>query len=99
MRKVKSLKNDRYEIILFERSSKPFVYLRDKEENSESLGLANISFEEVEKLWERQENSDCCLPCELLLHLDPKVVRAGNVVAELGLAVEFLEKTKKELGV
>jgi len=91
------LSNDRYLLYYFEMSGKSLILLIDKVEKTESLGVCSLSEEEVKEMWEKQ--ASYCLPCELLLHLDPKVVKAENCVAELGISLETLEKVKKELEV
>jgi hypothetical protein len=80
-------------------NGKPLILLIDKAEKTESLGICSLSEKEVKEMWKKQGDSSYCLPCELLLYLDPKVIKAENCVAELGISLETLEKVKKELEV
>ncbi len=99
LRVTLKLSNDRYLLYHFEMSGKSLVLLIDKLEKTESLGVCSLNEEEIKEMWERQKNSSYCLPCELLLHLDPKVVKAENCVAELGISLKTLERVKSQLEV
>jgi len=93
----KRLRDDRYLVAEVELEGKRLVYLADFKEGTESLGVVRGNLD-VEALWNRcKEEPNLCFPCELLLNLDPKVVSAGNSVAELGIPLETLSRVRKFL--
>ena len=97
MRVLTKLEDSRYLLIKAELEGTNFVYLKDKVQKTESLGIPERELD-LTKLWERhRREEDFCLPCELLLLLKQKVVTAENSIAELGLTIERLEEFKKRL--
>lgn len=97
MKLKKRLKDNRYLIAEIEFTGERLIYLRDFKENTESLGVADKDLD-VEDLWKKHEkDSNYCLPCELLLFLEPKVISAEKSVAELGISLETLEKVREFL--
>ena len=94
MRVKKRLNDDRYLLAEIEFEGRRLIYLRDRLQETESLGFLSGDLD-VEELWkDHLTRSDFCLPCELLLHLDPKVIYSKESVAELGLTLEFLKKVR-----
>ena len=94
MKVVKRLEDDRYLLVEAILDGKTFIYLKDKVQKTESLGISEEKLS-LEEMWKRHKsNSDYCLPCELLLLLNVKVITAKNSVAELGLSLEKLKEFK-----
>jgi len=96
---LKRLKDSRYILIVARWEGRLFLYLKDRKEGTESLGLiGEKELPEVEELWKKYlRDRNFCLPCELLLLPELKVLRGGNSVAEIGLTLERLERFKKEV--
>ena len=87
--------DERYLLISVFWDSTQFIYLRDKVQKTESLGIPSKSLD-VEFFWRRHiENKDYCLPCELLLYFEKKVMIAENSVLEWGITLERLEKFRE----
>ncbi len=95
MKVLKEFKDGRFRLILFNWEGKEFLYLEDKEQGSESLCLVEGEVP-LKELWEEYlKDKSFCLPCQLLLYFDKKVLKYGNSVAELGLTVDRLERLKE----
>jgi len=91
------LQDGRYKLLVFEWKGDKFLYLKDKEQGSESLCLFEREVP-LEELWEKHlEEKNFCLPCQLLPYFDKKVLKWGSSIAELGLTLERLEKFKEVL--
>ncbi len=97
MKVLKEFRDSRYTLIEAEWEGKRFIYLKDKEQRTESLGIAKEELP-LNRMWEEHlQNSEYCLPCELLLQLEQKVLKGENAVAELGITLERLEKFRELL--
>ena len=97
MKVIRKLEDDRYLLIEAVVEDRTFVYLKDKKQKTESLGIPEEKVD-LEEMWRRHVTVvDFCLPCELLLLLKQKVITAENSVAELGLTLERLQEFKKIL--
>ncbi|TCK03338.1 hypothetical protein [Phorcysia thermohydrogeniphila] len=94
MKVLRKLEDDRYLIVEAEVDNRIFIYLKDKQQKTESLGIPEKRVD-LDKMWEKHRTEkDFCLPCELLLLLEQKVITAENSVAELGLTLERLQEFK-----
>ena len=97
MKVLKKFKDGRYTLIKAEWEGKRFIYLKDEEQKTESLGTTEEELP-LNEMWEKHlQNSEYCLPCELLLRLEQKVLKGENTVAELGITLERLEKFRELL--
>ena len=97
MKVLKRWEDQRYVIVEAESNGTTFIYLKDKHQKTESLGIPEGKVN-VKELWEKHlSEEEFCLPCELLLRFKHKVVTAENSVAELGLTLEKLKEFKKIL--
>ncbi len=97
MKVLRKFRDGRYTLIEAEWEGKRFIYLKDEEQRTESLGIAKGELP-LNEMWEKHlQNSEYCLPCELLLKLEQKVLKGENAVAELGITLERLEKFRELL--
>ena len=97
MRVIKLFRDSRYTLIEAEWEETRFIYLKDNEQKTESLGVAQRELP-LKEMWEKhQREENYCLPCELLLHLEHKVLKGENSIAEMGLTAERLERFKELL--
>jgi hypothetical protein len=94
---IRKLEDDRYLLIEAVVEDRIFIYLRDKKQKTESLGIPEGKVD-LKEMWKKHTTDvDFCLPCELLLLLKQKVITAENSIAELGLTFERLQEFKKIL--
>ena len=92
MKVLKKFRDGRYTLIEAEWKGNRFIYLKDEEQRTESLGIAKGELP-LNRMWKKHtQNGEYCLPCELLLKLEQKVLKGENAVAELGITLERLEK-------
>ncbi|WP_456342349.1 hypothetical protein [Thermovibrio sp.] len=100
MKVLRRLESSRYTVVVARWEGELFLYLKDRKEETESLGvIKEKELKRVDELWERHlKEDDFCLPCELLLIPELKVLKGENAVAEIGLTLERLEKFKEEVG-
>ncbi len=97
MKVIKRFTDRRYTLIEAEWEGKRFIYLKDREQKTESLGVVEGELP-LSEMWEKHlKDREYCLPCELLLQIDRKVLKAEKSVAEIGLTLERLEKFKELL--
>ena len=97
MKVLRKFRDSRYTLIEAEWKGKRFIYLKDREQRTESLGATQKELP-LNQMWEKHlQNGEYCLPCELLLHLEQKVLKGENAVAELGITLERLEKFRELL--
>ena len=94
---LRKLRDERYTLIEALWEGERFIYLCDREQRTESFGIVEGELPLLD-IWKRhREDENYCLPCELLLHVEKKVLRGENSVAEIGLTLERLERFKKLL--
>ncbi len=98
------LEDENYLLCEVEENGVRFIYLRDMKQGTESLGVPGENVD-VKALWRAYGEEGICLPCELLLKLEQKVLVGENSVAELGLTLErlkafrrFLDEEKGKVG-
>lgn len=97
MRLKEKLSDDRYTLSELEYGETKLIYLEDKLQKTESLGIPTEKID-LREFWEKHvKDKNYCLPCELLLILDPKVISAENCSTELGLTLELLERVRNFL--
>lgn len=94
--KLKSkFEDERYLLISGIWDGDNFIYLLDKAQDTESLGIPSEPLD-LETFWNKHErNKNYCLPCELLLYFEKRVMVAENSTLEWGLTVERLQKFKQ----
>jgi hypothetical protein len=87
--------DERYLLISASWDGNQFIYLKDKVQKTESLGIPSKPLD-VETFWKKhKEGRDYCLPCELLLYFEKKVMVAENSVVEWGITLERLKKFRE----
>lgn len=95
MRVIRTFRDSRYTLIESEWNGSRFIYLKDNLQGTESLGVSKGELP-LNQMWERHlQDANYCLPCELLLCLEQKVLKGENSVAELGLTFERLKEFKE----
>ena len=87
--------DERYLLISVFWDDSQFIYLKDKLQKTESLGIPSKPLD-IEVFWKKhKELEDYCLPCELLLYFEKKVIVAKNSVVEWGITIERLQRFRK----
>ena len=95
MKVTKTFRDSRYTLIEVEWNGTRFIYLKDNLQRTESLGISEKELP-LNQMWKKHlEDTNYCLPCELLLCLEQKVLKGENSVAELGLTLERLNEFKE----
>jgi len=92
---TKTFRDSKYTLIEAEWNGTRFIYLKDDLQKTESLGISEKELP-LDQMWKKHlEDTDYCLPCELLLRLEQKVLKGENSIAELGLTLERLNEFKE----
>gem|GEM_PF-1048625 len=99
MKVVREFRDSSYRVVEAEWEGNRFLYLEDFKEGTQSLCLLEKEVP-LDFLWEKhKEDENFCLPCELLLFFERKVLKWRNSTAEMGLTLERLENFRKLLEV
>ncbi len=97
MRVLRKFEDSRYTLVETLWKETRFIYLKDREQKTETLGTVEEELP-LGEMWKKHtEINNYCLPCELLLYLKHKVLKAENSTAELGLTLEKLEEFRKTI--
>lgn len=97
MKVLRKFEDSRYTLVEAVWKGSRFIYLKDRKQKTESLGTVEKE-PPLGKMWKKHlEVNNYCIPCELLLYLKHKVLKAENSIAELGLTLEKLKEFSKTL--
>ena len=88
----------RYFLIEFHRNGLAYILLYDIDCHSLFIGQKETDID-LDTFWKRhQEDKNYCLPCELMLHFDKRLVLSPDYPPlELGLSLKIAKELLKEL--
>ncbi|WP_163327949.1 hypothetical protein GFV12_02165 [Desulfurobacterium thermolithotrophum] len=93
--KIKNrFEDERYILVCANWEGSEFIYFKDKLQNTETLAIPSKPLDPKVFWRKHKEDESYCLPCELFLHCDSKVMTADNVIVEWGLTLERLNRFK-----